>query len=343
MAKSLDECVTNAWYSKATWLYLLWPLTLLYRLITVLRKYAYVIGIFEVYRAKKPVIVVGNITVGGTGKSPLVCYLVEALREKGMNPGIVSRGYGADIGKRQVREVFTQSLASEVGDEPLMLKRRLGCRMFVSPSRALAVQAIENTDCDVIISDDGLQHYALARDIEICVFDGKRFWGNGYLLPMGPLREALNRLSSVSFIVINGSQDQRLPIETDQSVSCFHMSLLADYLASLNHEACMPLAALKNKTVHAVAAIGNPERFFSTLEQAGLNIIRHAFPDHHAYRPEDFNFLKTELSSESPLVMTEKDAVKCQSLSLKNAWYLPVNAHLNENLAGKIIERLKTN
>jgi tetraacyldisaccharide 4'-kinase len=344
MAQTVNEQITQAWYSKAKWLYALWPLSLLYRLIVVLRKRAFDAGLLKIYRSTKPLIVVGNITVGGTGKSPLVCYLAQALSEHGLHPGVVSRGYGATIGKRQVREVFRHSLASEVGDEPLMLKRRLDCPLFVSPSRVLAVKALEKAGCDVIISDDGLQHYAMARDIEICVFDGKRFWGNGHLLPMGPLREPLQRLRNLPFIVINGGEDQQLPVlaETVSSQSCFNMSLLAEQLVSLNdHTTAMPLDVLTGKTVHAVAAIGNPERFFTTLEMAGLCIIRHVFPDHHAYRSEDFAFLK-DVSSEQLLIMTEKDAVKCQALRLKNAWYLPVNARLTENLAEKILERLET-
>ena len=204
MTQARDEIIIKAWYEGALWLYFLWPLSLLYHFLITLRKLCYRWGIFKVHRIGLPVVIVGNITVGGTGKSPLVCHLVESLRKQGFNPGIVSRGYGAKLGKYQVREVFIHSLPSEVGDEPLMLKKKLDCRIFVSPSRALAAKTLEKAGCDIVISDDGMQHYALHRDIEICVFDGQRKWGNGFLLPMGPLREPLSRLKEIPYLVVNG-------------------------------------------------------------------------------------------------------------------------------------------
>lgn len=347
MARSPDEFITKAWYAGAAWLYLLWPLSVLYFLIISLRKWCYRRGVFKVYRSGLPLIVVGNITVGGTGKSPLVCYLVESLREQGFTPGIVSRGYGAKLGKTQVREVSVNSLPSEVGDEPLMLKRRLACPVFVSPSRVAAVKAIEHAGCDIIVADDGLQHYALARDIEICVFDGKRKWGNRYLLPMGPLREPISRIQSIPFLVNNGTHKAQSYGQAALSQRTFCMSLVAEQLLSLKDGSARPLADFHGQSVHAVAAIGHPERFFKTLGKAGLKIISHAFPDHHAFQVRDFNFADESdsvgdknLSTELPIIMTEKDAVKCQFFELENAWYLPVSACLNGDLTGQIINTL---
>lgn len=335
MSQKRDAIITKAWYDGAAWLYLLWPLSVIYHLIIWIRQYLYRKGLLTIYRANVPVIIVGNITVGGTGKSPLVCHLIEALREKGFNPGIVSRGYGAKIKKNEVREVFNTSLPSEVGDEPLMLKTKLNCRIFVSPSRALAVQALEQTGCDIIISDDGMQHYALHRDIEICVFDGQRKWGNGYLLPMGPLREPISRLKSIPYLVVNGASHARSYGQSSLNQKAFSMTLQASLLVNLYSGETKPLSAFSDKAVHAVAAIGHPERFFSTLSSSGLKLEAHAFVDHHAYQVSDFAFEQT-----LPIIMTEKDAVKCEHLKLNDAWFLPVSAQLNGDLAGQIIKNL---
>tara|TARA_R110001592_G_scaffold125109_2_gene334368 strand:- start:1905 stop:2921 length:1017 start_codon:yes stop_codon:yes gene_type:complete len=333
MSQAREEIITKAWYEGALWLYLLWPFSLIYHAVIVLRRYLYLSGIFKVHYVDVPVVVVGNITVGGTGKSPLVCHLVEALRNKGFNPGVVSRGYGAKIGKYQVREVFTHSLPAEVGDEPLMLKKKLDCRIFVSPSRSLAAKTLEKVGCDIIISDDGMQHYALHRDIEICVFDGQRKWGNGHLLPMGPLREPISRLQSIPYLVVNGASDSGSYGQAALKQKAFSMSLQAESLISMNNENAKPLQDFSGKTVHAVAAIGHPERFFNTLSDAGITLETHAFGDHHVYQASDFKF-----DHELPIIMTEKDAVKCEQFDLKESWYLPVSAKLNGDLAAQIIK-----
>jgi tetraacyldisaccharide 4'-kinase len=333
-----DAIITKAWYEGALWLYLLWPLSILYHAVIVIRKFFYRLGIFKVHYVNVPVVVVGNITVGGTGKSPLVCHLVESLRNKGFNPGIVSRGYGAKLGKYQVREVFAHSLPSEVGDEPLMLKKKLDCRIFVSPSRALAAKTLEKVGCDIIISDDGLQHYALHRDIDICVFDGQRKWGNGHLLPMGPLREPISRLHSIPYLVVNGATNASSYGQSDLNQKAFSMTLQTESLVSLNTNNTKPLKEYSGKTIHAVAAIGHPERFFKTLGDAGIELETHAFGDHHAYQESDFEF-----DDELPIIMTEKDAVKCELFELKDAWFLPVTATLNGDLAGQIIKDVGLN
>jgi len=333
MASSISEFVTKSWYQGAYWLYLLWPLYLIYSVVTLLRKYLYKSRAFKSYRAKVPVVVVGNITLGGTGKSPLVAYLVEALTEMGFKPGVVSRGYGARVSQEEVREVSTNSLVSEVGDEPLMLKRRVGCPIFISPTRALAVQALEKKGCDIVITDDGLQHYALGRDIEICVFDGERKWGNGHLLPMGPMREPLKRINMTDFVVMNGA-DWVGPKQP--RIAAFRMDLEASNLRALNNEQTLSLSELKGKEVDAIAGIGNPERFFNTLVAKGLLVESYRFSDHHAYTQSDVCF-----EGGRPLIMTEKDAVKCQALNLQEAWYLPVSAKLSGDLATQIVTVLK--
>lgn len=333
MAQTRDAIITKAWYEGAFWLYLFWPLSLLYQMLIFIRCDFYRRGLFKTHRVDVPVVVVGNITVGGTGKSPLVCHLVESLRNKGFKPGIVSRGYGAKISRSQVREVFMTSLASEVGDEPLMLKKKLGCPIFVSPNRVLAAQALVKTGCDIVISDDGLQHYALYRDLEICVFDGQRKWGNGHLLPMGPLREPISRLKSIPYLVINGASNAGSYGQSDLDQKEFSMTLHAESLISMNTTSKKTLQDFAHQTVHAVAAIGYPERFFKTLNDAGIKLEMHAFGDHHAYKKSDFIFDK-----DLPIIMTEKDAVKCELFDLKDAWFLPVSAKLNGDLAGQIIK-----
>jgi len=327
------DYITQSWYQSAPWLYLLFPLYLVYAFVIYCRKTLYRFNLFTSYRSPLPVIIVGNITVGGTGKSPLVTYLVESLQALGYQPGVVSRGYGAALERTQVKEVFANSTALEVGDEPLMLKRRLNCPIFVSPSRRLAVQALMKSGCDIVIADDGLQHYALARDIEICVFDGQRGWGNGYLLPMGPLREPKSRVNSCDFIVVNG-QNTRHDYRLNKA---FQMDLQREDLINLHSHDSKSMVEFSGQTVNAVAAIGNPERFFASLESQGLKIERHAFDDHHHYQKGNFEF-----SNAYPIIMTEKDAVKCHHLHLDQAWYMPVSAKLSADLAGEIVKKLKS-
>ncbi len=330
---SLDEKITRAWYTGANWLYLLWPLSVLFSCIIRLRKWCYHSGLCKTYRSSVPVIVVGNIALGGTGKSPLVCHLVDALKAQGYRPGIVSRGYGASLDGAEVREVLSDSLPGSVGDEPLMLKRRLGCPVFVSPNRVAAVKMLEQAGCNIIVSDDGLQHYALARDIEICVFDRQRKWGNGHLMPMGPLREPISRIKDVSFVVLNGPQETK-QIESVLS-GAVTMTLATQNAIRLDNDAVKSLNDFASERVHAVAAIGHPERFFRTLEQAGIRVDRHPFADHHAFKREDFMF-----EPQQPIMMTEKDAVKCQTFALNDAWYVPVQANLNADLTAMIINKL---
>lgn len=333
MAQSLSETITRSWYEGAVWLHLLRPFSALFALIVKMRQFLYRSGAKKRYTAPVPVIVVGNITVGGAGKSPLVSYLVNQFQAQGYAPGVVSRGYGASQSTTTATLVNNQSRPQVVGDEPLMLSQKLACPVAVCAQRELAIKLLLAEGCDLIVADDGLQHLAMDRDIELCVFDSKRLWGNGRLLPSGPLREPLTRLQSINYLILNGGAP-------DASVTLkqpyLSMSLKPENLRALNGEEHQALSALSGQKVHAVAGIGNPERFFSTLEAHGLSLHRHAFADHYDYSLADFESLQT-----FPIIMTEKDAVKCRGLGLKQAWYLPVEAQLDDNLALRIINDLK--
>ena len=322
-----DMKLEELWYSKSALVLLLLPLSWLFSVLVTLRRFAYRVGLFKVHRLPVPVIVVGNLTVGGTGKTPLVTYLVETLRKAGLKPGIVSRGYGgaASSWPQQVRQ---DSDPSVVGDEAVLLARRCACPMTVGPNRPAAARALlAHNDCDVIISDDGLQHYALGRDIEIAVIDGVRRFGNNLCLPAGPLREPLGRLKSVDLQVVNGLAGR----------GEFSMQITGTVLQNLeDNEKHLALTAIRGKSVHAVAGIGNPRRFFDPLKQHGLKPIEHTFPDHHDFVAYDILF-----EDEMPVLMTEKDAVKCKRFAKNWHWYLPVSAVLDDSFEYRVNKLLK--
>jgi len=263
------------------------------------------------------VIVVGNITVGGSGKTPLVIRLCQVLREAGFRPGVVSRGYGRK--GRGLRLVSPASDPGTVGDEPLLIARRAGVPVVVSSDRCEAARVLVRKGVNVVVSDDGLQHYRLPRDIEICVVDGSRGFGNGQLLPAGPLREPLQRLEAVDHVVVNGDP-QALP----DGVEATGMNLVAGVLRSLNGTQSWRLSQFSGCRVNAIAGIANPGRFFSLLNQSRIKAIEYPFPDHHVYSSGDFKPMDHDL----PILMTEKDAVKCVALDLDNAWVLSVEALL---------------
>lgn len=310
----LNELCQRVWYQDHSPGWLLLPLSWLYQGFMAVRDLLYRCGVLPVYYVGVPVIVVGNLTIGGTGKTPLVLWLAEYLKQNGYRPGIVSRGYGGQ-GGGQPQPVRSDSDPAEVGDEPLLLLRRSSCPVVIGHRRHLAARSlIDRYGCNVIISDDGLQHLALGRDIEIVVIDGQRRFGNGFCLPAGPLREGRGRLRRVSAVVSSGRAEQ----------GEHAMTIHADYLCSLNGSTPdIQLQDWRGRTVHAVAGTGNPERFFSLLRRHDLKVIGHAFPDHHHYRIEEMQF-----EGEHPLVMTEKDAVKCERLKLRNAWYVPISISL---------------
>lgn len=309
----LSDWLQRLWYRPQPWLWLLAPLGWLYQSVMKLRDLMYRSGVLPVHRVGVPVIVIGNITVGGTGKTPLVLWLADYLKQQGYQPGIVSRGYGGK-GTDQPQQVRPDSDPAQVGDEPIILARRSGCPVAVCRARYLAARGlVEHNDCNIIISDDGLQHLALGRDIEIVVIDGQRRFGNGLCLPVGPLREGRGRLKRASAVVASGKARR----------GEHAMSYQPELLRSLTTADRASLSDWRGRKVHAIAGVGNPGRFFSLLRQQGLQLITHEFPDHYQFAAADLKF-----ADEYPLVMTEKDAVKCESLDIRNVWYLPVTASL---------------
>ncbi len=314
------------WYRTTPLGLMLAPFGWLYYVLVVLRRAAYRFGIFPTGRVGVPVIVVGNISVGGTGKTPLVIWIVEYLSAQGLRPGIVSRGYRgrADKWPQQVRP---DSDPVMVGDEPVMLARATRCPVAADPNRLRAARTlVEHVACDVIVSDDGLQHMALGRDVEIAVIDGVRRHGNGRCLPAGPLREPVSRLASVDMVVANGGG---LSGEVDMRMCPGDAENLVE--ASLTR----PLGAFKEAPVHAVCGIGAPERFYDTLEHAGLTLIRHRFPDHHAFSAADIDF-----DDGLSVLMTEKDAVKCRRFAGPRHWCVPVRAELPQAFGARLMSLL---
>lgn len=269
------------------------------------------------------IVVVGNLTAGGTGKTPLIIRLCELVQKSGLKPGVISRGYGrAD---KQQRLVSPDCVATVVGDEPLLIARRSGAPVVVGPSRVDAARALFDKGVDVVLSDDGLQHLRLPRSMEICLVDGERGFGNGHLLPAGPLREEPARLRNVNHVIVNGgSGEYPGPGELPGDIQYVSMNVHANKVMSLAGEMSWRLSQFSGCRVHAVAGIANPERFFELLRQARIDVVEHTFPDHHAYRETDLSGLGSEL----PLIMTEKDAVKCMGMKLENAWYLSIDAQL---------------
>lgn len=306
--------IMQFWYSKNVKSFILLPLAFLYYVIISLRKFIYKIGLKKAKHFSVPVIIVGNITVGGTGKTPLVIWLAHLLKQQGFKPGIVSRGYGGKT-EHYPLTVIPQSVVTKTGDEALLIARNTQCPVVIDPRRINAVQTLlQNTECDIVISDDGLQHYALGRSIEIAVIDGARRFGNGFYLPAGPLRESVDRLASVDFVVSNGiAQTHEYAMQL--MVNQFNQVTQPDVKVDANF--------FINKNIHAVAGIGNPSRFFATLRQLGLTIIEHPFPDHYLFKRTDFNY-----GDDAIIVMTEKDAVKCEQFANQNFWYLPVQAEV---------------
>jgi tetraacyldisaccharide 4'-kinase len=318
--------LADAWYGPRWRLCWLWPLHLLMRALVAIRRALYRWKILSSRHPGIPVIVVGNIAVGGTGKTPLVLWLVEFLQQQGWKPGIVSRGYGGKAAHYPC-EVTEQSQAAAVGDEPLLLKRLSNVPVVVDPQRVCAAERLRELGCDIVISDDGLQHYAMQRDIEIAVLDAVRQLGNGWLLPAGPLRELPSRLQRVQLTVGNGAA---IP-----SLAEHAMQLRPELCWSLTNPAApRALASFAGATVHAVAGIGNPGRFFASLRSAGVKVQEHPFADHHAYQASDLPW------QDAPILMTEKDAVKCAAFATPNMWFVRVKAELSESFSAQLASRL---
>jgi tetraacyldisaccharide 4'-kinase len=308
------------------------PVSLLFRAVVASRRAAYRHGLLRAEQLAVPVIVVGNITVGGTGKTPLVIWLAQFLAGHGHTPGIVSRGYAATA--RKTREVTADSDPARSGDEPVLLARRSGAPVWVGRDRVAVARALldANPECTVIISDDGMQHYRLARTIEIAVIDGERGLGNGWLLPAGPLREAAGRLETVDAVVVNGAAIIGPPSHS------YSMKLDGREFRNLMNPAHVVDASFfQRKRVTAIAGIGNPQRFFSHLRGLGLAFEAQTYPDHHAYTADDL----AQRDSDA-IVMTEKDAVKCAAYASEKMWVLPVDAVPDPRLGELILRKLKS-
>jgi tetraacyldisaccharide 4'-kinase len=317
--------LSDHWYRRTVLSRLLWPASLAFGAIVFARRLLYRMRLLPSRDAGVPVIAVGNLVVGGAGKTPLALWIAEFLKAKGWSPAIVSRGYGGSV--QAPREATIASDPLEVGDEPVVLARRSGCPVWVGPDRLQVIAALrlQHPECDVVVLDDGLQHYRLRRDIEIAIVDARGF-GNGFLLPAGPLREPPARLRSVDAVVAH---------DTD-AVNGHRMRLEGEELhRATDARDRRPLKAFTGERAHAVAGIGDPERFFSALRGHGIEVVPHPFPDHHPYRAADLDFGDT-----APVLMTEKDAVKCKRFAKPHHWVLPVHAVLDPAFGEWLLKKL---
>jgi tetraacyldisaccharide 4'-kinase len=336
MSRSGDSLVDRIWYGESSFRLLLLPFTWIYAVVTACRRYLYSSGVLRSYRLPVPVIVVGNITAGGTGKTPLTMWLAEQLAEREYTPAIVSRGYGGSVGPIPL-QVTADSDPADVGDEAVLLATRSNCPVVVHPDRVAAATVAIELGADVIIADDGLQHYRLARDFEIAVVDGARLYGNRQLLPAGPLREPLRRLNSIEQILVqreSNASSELLHRSGDSPPKNFR--LVASAFCRLDDSDIRHCGEFSGTTMHALAAIGNPERFFRLLEEHDIEVIRHPLGDHAEIKQKHLDF-----DDGLDVVMTEKDAVKCRRLDTRNAWYVPVDVLIDNADADFLLNRIQ--
>ena len=316
----------RAWYSdRAPWL--LRPLAWIFQLVVAVRRMLYSLRVLPSGHPGVPVIVIGNISVGGTGKTPLTLWLAGQLALKGLKAGIATRGYGGAT--RRARMVAPDADPREFGDEPVLLARRAGCLVCVGASRLDAARELVSKGCQVILCDDGLQHLALRREMEIAVVDAARGLGNGWMLPAGPLRESARRLAEVDMVVLNGPESPDLRVS---AASIVRMVLEPGAVRSVAGNSQARLDDFRGRRVHAYAGIGNPERFFAMLRANGIGFVAHGFADHHQYELRDFM-----TGDDDPILMTEKDAVKCAPVADGRMWYVPVTAQLPEVDAAQLL------
>lgn len=322
---SFAESLQRRWYEDRPPPWWTRPVAALFGVASGIRRSLYRRGWLQSIHPGVPVIVVGNLTAGGAGKTPLVIALVEALRERRFRPGVVSRGYGGAAGSPQL--LGAEPDPDVVGDEPALVRTRTGVPVAVGTDRPAAARLLEDDGVDVIIADDGLQHYAMGRDVEICVIDGVRRFGNGRLLPAGPLREPRARLREVDFIVCNGGEPR------DGEISM--RLVLRDAVALGAPSRTRSLPEFAGERVHAVAGIGHPPRFFDALRASGLDVIAHPFPDHHRLVQGELDF-----GDGLPVLMTEKDAVKCRGFARASWWAVPVTARLPPTFFDAVASKL---
>jgi tetraacyldisaccharide 4'-kinase len=327
----------RAWHKRARWLILLWPVSVLFQALTTIRRAA--------QQSKKrpadqtaPLIVIGNISLGGTGKTPLLIALSQELQKQGFKPGIVSRGYGGRAPGYPLA-VNSDSDVSQSGDEAFLIAEKTGCPVYVDPDRSAALHALLfREDVNVVLSDDGLQHYKLYRDLEIVVVDGQRLLSNGFCIPAGPLRESMDRLNEVQYIVVNGEPAR----EISQLARASRMQLEPRTLVNLVSGEKRPFAGAPFNTgnkLQAVSALGNPQRFYALLERLPYQLETFTFPDHHSFTAADFK--QQGIDEHQPVVMTEKDAVKCRQFAKNNFWYLSVEVNLESQFVERLIEDIR--
>ena len=315
------------WYTNNFLSISLLPLSWVFRIASTVRKRVQCAQGDQSNLNRPFVIVIGNITVGGTGKTPLIIWLALLCKAKGLKVGIVTRGYGRENTEESV-EAFPTSSYKDVGDEAILISSKTACPVMVGKDRMKSVKRLaDKYNVQVVLSDDGLQHYKLPRDVEIAVIDGERKFGNGRCLPAGPLREPISRLQDCDIVVTNGANELSVP----------SFNLDVQRVISISSDTISKsLKDFKNFTVHAVAGIGNPTRFFTLLKNAGIHILEHKFPDHHAYTEPDLEF-----GDNKPILMTEKDAVKCRKYTNKEIWYLPVDVIPNNEFSNQISKILE--
>jgi len=328
--------IHRVWYEGSRSYRMLLPLSGLYWAWISIRRFLYERGVLGSRSVSVPVIIVGNITAGGTGKTPVTIWLARELRSRGFSPGIASRGYGGSKSASSMR-VDSASDPAVVGDEPVLLAMHTGCPVVVDADRARAARMLVEDGSDLIIADDGLQHYGLQRDYEICVIDGSRGLGNRRLLPAGPLRETLSRLGEVDQVLVNGHLRDEPSGQTVTEQNAIEFELLATEARRLNGSLVRPIERFAGTTVHGVAAIGNPNRFFDLLRANGLQVIEHAFPDHARVGRKELRF-----GDDFDILMTEKDAVKLGSSVSDKLWKVPVDLQMDPLLAGPWLEQVES-
>ncbi len=323
---SIDQIFNNQYYKKSNWIYLLIPFSIFFYCLSTLKKYLYKNGFLKKIKIKVPVLIIGNITLGGTGKTPLALDLIEKFLRKGLNPALISRGYGGRA--KNITEVFESSNVSVVGDEALLIKDKSKIPVFIGKDRVSVAKILlkKYPKTSIIISDDGLQHHRLARDYEIIVVDSQRQFGNGLIFPAGPLREGISRLKQVDAVVYKG---------TSNNSNFYQMKYITKHFKNLLTNKKAIFEDIQDKKIVAITAIGNPESFFSTLEGYDLEFKKVSFNDHYLFNKNDF--IKYE---DYNIVMTEKDAIKCQKFANKNFWVLPLETKVDERLFLNILKKV---
>ena len=325
---SIYQIINDQFYKKFSWIILLTPLSLLFFIFIQTRKYFYSIQLLKSFKLSRPVIIIGNITLGGTGKTSLIQKIIEDLIKKKISVGVISRGYGAIA--KYPQEVFKNSKVQDVGDEPLLLKKKYGIPIFVGKDKVSVGQFLidKYPNVQLILSDDGLQHYKLMRDLEICIIDGDRGLGNNRLLPSGPLREPKSRLNQCNLVVLNG---KNYNFDYDYLMFCKNPNFLIN---KKNHK--IKLAQFKKKNIFIMSAIGNPNRLIKFFRSKGFNFQYKFFDDHYFFKQVDFDGLEKKI-----IVMTEKDVIKCQNINHDNIWYLPVSVEIDEGFMNEISKLIK--